>query len=110
MKHMKLPADAVIAAEKITRYLLVLQSRGDKSGFLARGGYTRESANQLLHDLRTQILPLDATPLHSTEFGQFYEIRGPLIGLNGVTLQIRSIWMKENLSGVTKFVTLIPEN
>jgi hypothetical protein len=106
---MKLPADATIAAEKLTRYLLVRQTRGDKSGFLARGGYTLESADQLFHDLRTQMLPLDATPLHLTEFGQFYEIRGPLIGPNGVTLQVRSIWMKEGLSGVTKFITLIPE-
>ena len=80
-----------------------------QSAFLARGGYTIENADQLLHDLRTQPLLLDATPLHSTEFGQFYEIRGPLVGPNGVTLQIRSIWMKENVSGVTKFITLIPE-
>ena len=108
-QNMKLSADAVIAAAKVTRYLLVRQSRGDKSGFLAGGGYTLESADQLRKDLRTQILPLDATPLHSTEFGQFYEIRGPLTGPNDVTLQIRSIWMKEKLSGVTKFITLIPE-
>lgn len=106
---MKLPADAIIASDKLTRYLLVHQTRGDKSAFLLRGGYTLENADQLLHDLRTQLLPLDATPLHSTEFGQFYEIRGPLIGPNSVTLQIRSIWMKEKLSGGTKFITLIPE-
>lgn len=108
-QSMKLPADAVIAAAKVRRYLLVRQTRGDKSGFLASGGYTLENADQFLHDLRTQILPLDATPLHSTEFGQFYEIRGPLVGQNDVTLQIRSIWMKEKLSGLTKFITLIPE-
>jgi len=106
---MKLPADAIIAAEKVMHYLLVRQTRGDKSAFLARGGYTLENTNQLLQDLRTQLLSLDATPLHSTEFGQFYEIRGPLVGPNAVTLQIRTIWMKENLSGVTKFITLIPE-
>ena len=106
---MKVPADAIIARDKLTRYLLVRQTRGDKSAFLARGGYTLENADQLLRDLLTQLLPLDATPVHSTEFGQFYEIRGPLAGPNGVTLQIRSIWMKENLSGVTKFITLIPE-
>ena len=106
---MKLPADAIIAAEKVRRYLLVRQTRGDKSAFLAGGGYTLENADQLLDDLRIQLLPVDATPLHLTEFGQFYEIRGPLSGPNGVTLQIRSIWMKENLSGITKFITLIPE-
>ena len=48
---MKLSADAIIAAEKVTRYLLVSQTRGDKSAFLARGGYTIENADQLLHDL-----------------------------------------------------------
>ena len=49
---MKLPADAIIAAEKVMSYLLVSQTRGDKSAFLARGGYTIENADQLLHDLR----------------------------------------------------------
>ena len=108
-QRMKLPADAIIAAEKVARYLLVRQTRGDKSAFLARGGYTLENADQLRNDLRTQLLPLDATPLHSTKFGEFYEIRAPLVGPNGVTLRIRSIWMKEHLSGATKFITLIPE-
>ncbi len=106
---MKLLADAVIAAEKVRRYLLVRQTRGDKSAFLARAGYTLENADQLRNDLRTQLLPLDATPLHSTKFGEFYEIHAPLAGPNGVTLRIRSIWMKEHLSGATKFITLIPE-
>jgi Domain of unknown function (DUF6883) len=102
---MKLPADAIIAPEKLTRYLLVHQARGDKSAFLKRAGYTLENADRLLRDLRTLLLLLDTTPLHSTAFGQFYEIRGPLVGPNGVTLQVRSIWMKEDLSGVTKFIT-----
>jgi len=106
---MKLPADAIIAPEKLTRYLLVRQARGDKSAFLARAGYTLENADQLLGDLREQLLPLDATPLHSTKFGQFYEIRGALTGPSGVTLRVRSIWMEENLSGLTKLITLIPE-
>jgi hypothetical protein len=106
---MRLPADAIIAREKMTRYLLIRQARGDKSAFLARAGYASETADQLLHDLRTQLLPLDATQLHSTGFGDFYEIRGALTGPNGIALSVRSIWMKEYLSGVTKFITLIPE-
>jgi len=28
---------------------------------------------------------------------------------NGTALRIRSIWMKEHLSGVTKFITLVPD-
>jgi hypothetical protein len=106
---MRLPSDAIIAREKLTRYLLVRQARGDKSAFLARAGYTSETADQLLHDLRTQLLPLDVTQLHSTVFGDFYEIRGALTGPNGIVLGVRSVWMKEYLSGATKFITLIPE-
>ena len=106
---MKLPANAVIAMDKLTRYLLVPQARGDKSAFLAGAGYTRDNADQLLQDLRSQILPLDATVLESNKFGQYCEIRGRLTGPNGVTLAVRTIWMIEHLSGVTKFVTLIPD-
>jgi hypothetical protein len=106
---MRLPPDATIAREKLTRYLLVHQARGDKSAFLARAGYKLENADQLIQDLRGQLLPLDATPLHSTVFGDFYQIRGPLTGPSGVTLNVRSIWMQEKLSGATKFITLVPE-
>ena len=105
---MKLPADATIAPEKLTRYLLVPQTRGDKSAFLKRAGYSGENADRLLHDLRTQLLPLDAAPLQATQFGQFYEIHGALTGPNGAMIRVRSIWMKEHLSGQTKFITLVP--
>jgi hypothetical protein len=106
---MKLPADTIIAPEKVTLYLLVPQARGDKSGFLERAGYTPENSSQLLSDLRTQLLPLEATPTKSNAFGQYYESRGNLTGPSGVTLAVRAVWMTEHLSGVTKFVTLLPD-
>ena len=106
---MKLPPNCVIPVEKATRYLLVPQARGDKSAFLQRAGYTLETANQLLRDLRMQLLPLEATPLQSNKFGQYYEICGKLAGPNGARLAVRTIWMTERLSGVTKFVTLLPD-
>jgi len=62
---MKLPASTNIAREKVTRYLLVPQTRGDKSGFLGLAGYAPENADQLLRDLRNQLLPLDAVPTKS---------------------------------------------
>jgi hypothetical protein len=106
---MKLPPDSVISEEKITRYLLVPLARGDKSAFLSRAGYTEENATQLLHDLRTQILPLDATAAGENEFGRYFEARGLLRGPNGIALRVRTIWMAEHLSGSAKFVTLIPD-
>jgi len=105
----KLPANTIIATDKFTRYLLVPQARGDKSAFLAGAGYTLENVDQLLHDLRTQILLLDAAPLESGKFGHYYEIRGMLSGPNGVKRAVRTIWITEHLSGITKFVTLIPD-
>lgn len=108
--QMKLPAESVISEDKLVRYLLVPQLRGDKSSFLRQGGYELTNAAHLLGDLRDQILPLDAIQLESNQFGQYYEIRGPLKGPNGTVLSIRTIWMREQLSGITKFITLIPDN
>ena len=106
---MKLPPDTTIAEDKLTRYLLVPLARGDKSAFLTQAGYRQDTASHLLRDLRTQLLPLEAQRLESNTFGQYYEIRGTLTGPNGVALPVRTIWMTEHLSGVTKFVTLIPD-
>jgi len=77
---MKLPAETVISEDKLLRYLLVPQLRGDKSSFLRQAGYELGNALHLLRDLRAQILPLDAIPLESNQFGQYYEIRGTLEG------------------------------
>lgn len=106
---MRLPPDTTIAEDKLTRYLLMPQARGDKSAFLAQAGYRLDNADRLLRDLRIQLLPLEAQRLESNTFGQYYEIRGTLTGPNGVVLPVRTIWMTEHLSGVTKFVTLIPD-
>jgi len=105
----KLPSNTIIATDKFTRYLLVPQARGDKSAFLAEADYRLENVDQLLHDLRTQILPLDAAPLESGKFGQYYESRGTLKGPNGAMRAVRTIWITEHLSAITKFVTLIPD-
>jgi len=106
---MKLPADSEIPLPKLLQYLLVPLAKADKSKFLARAGYTLENAPQLIQDLRSQILPMDATPAGSTKFGDFFEIRGTLRGLNGVSLRVKTIWIREHLQGNTRFVTLLPD-
>lgn len=106
---MKLPEDSHIAPEKLTRYLLVPQTRGDKSAYLALAGYTLDNFTTPLTDLRAQILNQDAAALETTSYGQLYQIRAPLVGPSGRTLRVRTIWMTEYLSGATKFITLIPD-
>ena len=106
---MKLPSDSDIPLEKLTCYLLVPQARADKSAFLARAGYTLENPQRLLGDLRSQILPLDAAPAGSNQFGDYFEICGVLRGPNGVALRIKAVWMREHLQGRTRFITLLPD-
>lgn len=106
---MKLPADSLIPLEKLTHYLLVPQARADKSAFLARAGYTLQNSTDLLLDLRRQILPLDAAPREQNQFGEYFEIRGPLRGPNGVTLRVKTIWIRDALSGTARLVTLLPD-
>jgi Domain of unknown function (DUF6883) len=106
---MRLPTDSEIPLEKLTQYLLVSLARADKSKFLARAGYSTENAQQLMADIRAQILPLDATGAGTTKFGDFFEIRGTLHGPNGVSLRVKTIWIREHLRGDTRLVTLLPD-
>ena len=106
---MKLPSDAVIAPEKLTKYLLVQREFDDKSQFLRQAGCTLENWEQLEQDLRLQVLPSHAVPIEQTDYGDIFEICSGLIGPNGKTLFVRTIWMNELRSGITKFITLYPD-
>jgi len=105
----KLPADTIIASAKLTDYLLKFKRQDDKSLFLAQAGYTPDNWQQLEQNLREQILPLDAIKFDQTRYGDKYEIRGTLIGPNGTSLQVVTIWMIESQSEQTKFITLFPD-
>lgn len=102
-----LPQDAIIAEEKLTKYLLVPLPKDDKSKFLARAGYTLENWQQLELDLRAQVLTQPAEAIETTRYGEKYGIRACLRGINGVELNILTIWMVAN--DTTKFVTLVPD-
>ena len=105
---MKLPPDSLISSRKVTDYLLVPLTESDKSGWLTRGGYTTKNPQRLIDDIRSQILPLEASASRSSPFGETFEICGLLHGPSGVSLRVRTIWLKDALSGQVRFVTLIP--
>lgn len=106
---MKLPSHALIATEKLTKYLLVKRPIGDKSEFLRQAGYTLDNWQQLEQDIRQQILSQEAVPIEPTRYGEYFEIRASLRGPHGVALNVRTVWMRESSSGVTKFITLYPD-
>ena len=62
-----------------------------------------------MSDLRAQLLPLDAELFDQTGYGPKYRIRGALTGPNRRVLRVLTIWMKEDATGETKFVTLLPD-
>jgi len=106
---LKLPDDSIISPEKITEYLLKWQPDNDKSQFLARAGYSLDNWQRLLEDIRTQILPIEAELMRKTAYGDLFRIRGTLLGPNGVSIRVITVWMVEYASRQTKFITLFPD-
>jgi hypothetical protein len=106
---MKLSAEAIIAPSKLTEYLLVWKPENDKSQWLEKAGYTISNWQQLDNDIRIQILPLDTTYIETTRFGELFQIEGIIISPNGRKLSVRTIWIIEQESGLTKFVTMYPD-
>ena len=106
---MRLPPDAYVDRRKLTDYLLRWRPEDDKSTFLRRAGYTAETADNLLQDIREQIASVEAEFVEMTEYGPKYRLRGILQGPNGKFLRVATIWMTENATNQTKFVTLIPD-
>ena len=54
-------------------------------------------------------MPADAEIVKKTPYGDLFRIRNKLIGPNGVALRVVTVWMKEYVSGETKFITLFPD-
>jgi hypothetical protein len=103
---LRLPDRTIIAPEKLTHYFLKWQVENDKSKFLEHAGYTLENWQQLEHDIRSQILPVEAKLVRKTRYGDMLKIHGTLVGPNGVSLKIVTIWMMEYKSQQTKLITL----
>lgn len=105
----RVPADAVIADDKLTRYLLVRRQADDKSQFLARGGYTAANADALRLAILELSTSTDARADGQNEYGTFWRIEGELLpGADGDRLSVVLIWMKRAIDGRFHFVTLKP--
>ncbi|MBI4595806.1 MAG: hypothetical protein HY730_05430 [Candidatus Tectomicrobia bacterium] len=105
---MKLSKDTVISDEKLTKYLLTPRKRNDKSKWLAQAGYTLKNWQSLKNDLRNLILSKNASLIEGTAYGNMYEIRAGLIGPNGKSLPVCTVWMVEKVTEITKFITMYP--
>jgi hypothetical protein len=104
----RIPQDLIIPEDKITRYLLVHKARNDKSKFLAQAGFTQENPEALTRAIRFQAVAAVAVEDRCNEYGTFYQVEGELIGTNGVSLSVVTIWLKRQIDDKFQFVTLKP--
>lgn len=109
---MKLPnsANAVIASEKLRDYLLSPTHPVGrfKAPFFNALGYSQDRWEKLEEDLRLQHLSLDALPGQRNEYGQKYEIHGPMTGPNGKSANLVSVWIILNGATRPRFITAYP--
>lgn len=106
---MKIPSTVYIAREKITEYLLKQRDEDDKSKFLVSAGFTLDTVNELEKELRSQVEKFEAELFDTTDYGDKFQIRGELQGINGISLKVMTIWMYETSTEKWKFITLIPD-
>ena len=105
---MKLEAPIHIAERKLTHYLLVFRDKDDKSNYLELAGYTVNNWHVLEQDLITFAHLGEAVPEGEDAYGPSFSITGELLGPNGRTLRIKTIWKRDNDEEITKFITLYP--
>ena len=105
---MRIPADALIPAEKLTLYLLLPRPWGDKAKFLAQAGFVRGNAEALLDALRELASTADAFQDGENDYGEFLRTDGELVGPNGRRLAVTAIWLRQHVDGKVRFVTLKP--
>ncbi|MBW4630730.1 MAG: hypothetical protein KME30_02150 [Iphinoe sp. HA4291-MV1] len=105
---MKIPADAIIPNDKLTRYLLVYKARNDKSKFLAQAGFIQENPEALRAAIESLAELVEAVEDGTNEYGIFYRVEGDLNGINGMNLSVVTIWLQRQSDGKFQFVTLKP--
>ena len=109
---MKIPnADrAIVEATKLRDYLLLPSHPVGrfKAPFFAALGYSQDQWPQLEADPRAQHLLQDAEPAAAASYGQKYEIRAILIGPNGRSAEVVSIWIILAGEEAPRLVTAYP--
>ena len=101
---------AIIPREKLENYLLspVHPIGRYKAVFFRSLGYTQDDWEVLDSNLRA-LLGQDATASEETAYGKKFEIRGSIIGPNGHSAAIITVWIILHGEEVARFVTAYPE-
>ena len=109
---MKLPhrENAVVAPEKLTRYLLSLTHPvgQSKAGFFRAHGFADENWPLLQAGLLAIARSEEVTETEDTAHGTKYVLAGLMPTPAGRAILVRTVWIIDNGSDVPRFVTAYP--
>ena len=105
---MKLPPDAIIQDQKLTKYLLVFKLRNDKSQYLAQAGFNLHNWQQFKIAIRKLIQQNEAIQDLRDEYGTYYQVIGELEGVNKQKLPVITVWQQRKADHKFYFITLKP--
>nr|WP_202925203.1 DUF6883 domain-containing protein [Myxacorys almedinensis] len=88
--------------------MLVQKARNDKSKFLAQAEFTTDNPEALRVAIQSIAQAGEAVEDRNNEYGTSYQVVGELVGANGVTLSVVTIWLQRQIDGKFQFVTLKP--
>jgi len=71
----RIPEDAIIPNDKMTRYLLIQKARNDKSKFLAQAGFTLQNPEALAAAIHSLIAMSEAVEDRNNEYGVFIKLQ-----------------------------------
>jgi len=110
---MRLPdhKTAVIESKKIQDYLLssVHPVGKAKAAWFSILGYSSSDPDLLKHDIM-KISGLEATLFEETQYGQKYGIVGSIIGPNGKSGELMTVWIIRTDEDFPRFVTAYPND
>jgi len=103
---MKLDGDINIPDAKLG-YLLNWRQENDKSGMMARLGFTSDNADELRQAILLLVATYDAVLAGNNGHGNVYEVTGELLGPSGSRVLV-SVWIQLIGKQSYNFVTLRP--
>jgi hypothetical protein len=107
--YLRLPPPYVVPEERVIRWLLQRREHGDRSRWLALGGFTLLNWGQLARALMEQASMGELTRVDPSDWGPVFVIRGPLEGRGKSVLPALSAWVRAGEPVESRFLTAWPD-
>ena len=103
--------NAIIPFEKLFDYALCTKKNKDKAvAFKQCLGYCQENAEALIENIRANIKNFPAIAKGDIGYGMRYEIFMRLTGANGKTAKVKTGWIVDSETGITRLTSAYISN